>query len=164
MTVPSIKAISPENLRGTRVLVRIDLGAPLKSGAIADARRIDDSLETLAYLMNASARVIVASHIGPYVPPQKEEIQLGEMIRDLSSRLAVPVRILEDWDAETVKSEVSRMGDGEVLALGNLSCMPGEEANAPEFAQLLADVCDIVCMCPLECVTSIAAKVYRPPC
>jgi 3-phosphoglycerate kinase len=62
MTVPSIKAISPENLRGTRVLVRIDLGAPLNSGAIADARRIDDSLETLAYLMNERARNRCKSH------------------------------------------------------------------------------------------------------
>jgi 3-phosphoglycerate kinase len=56
MTVPTIKGISQENLRGTRVLVRIDLGASLNSSEIADARRIDDSLDTLSYLMSAGAR------------------------------------------------------------------------------------------------------------
>ena len=145
MTVPSIKGISQENLRGTCVLVRIDLGASSNSRAIADATRIDDSLDTLAYIMSAGARVIVASHIGSYDQHQKEETLLGEMISHLSSRLGVPVRILEDWDANTVKSEVSRIGDGELLALGNLSCVESEEAHAPEFAQLLADVCDIYC-------------------
>lgn len=144
MTVPSIKEISQENLRGTSVLVRIDVDASLNSGAMANVRRIDDSLDTLDYLLSAGARVIVATHLGSY-NHQRKEIRLGEMISYLSSRLGVSIRILGDWNAKTIKSEVSRIGDGEVLALGNLSCMESEEAHAPEFAQLLADVCDIYC-------------------
>src|ERR1044071_5732630 len=104
MTVPSIKAISPEDLRGTCVLVRIDPGAPLDSGAMPDPRRIDDSMDTLAYLISAGARTIVATHIGSYEHNQKKEIRLNEMISHLSSRLGVPIRSLEDWDHETITS------------------------------------------------------------
>jgi phosphoglycerate kinase len=54
--------------------------------------------------------------------------------------------MLEGWDAGAVKRKVSRMRDGELLLLlENLSCMPNEEANAPEFAQLLASLCDFYC-------------------
>jgi phosphoglycerate kinase len=145
MTVPSIKGIPQDVLRGKRVLVRIGLGTSLNGNAITGNTRADDSLDTLAYLMNAGARVIVATHIGSYDQGQKKAIRMNEVIRHLSSRLGVPIRILEGWDAEELKPEVSRIKNGELLVLDNLSCMPGEEANAHEFAQLLAGLCDIYC-------------------
>ncbi|HJQ26536.1 MAG TPA: phosphoglycerate kinase [Blastocatellia bacterium] len=145
MTVTSIKGIPQVVLRGKRVLIRIGPGATLNGSVTTDDSSIEGSLDTLAYLMNAGARVIVASHIGSYDRHQKKVARLDEMIMAISSRLGAPIRMLEGWDAEAVKSEASCLCDGELLALGNLSRMPDEETNAPELAHLLAGVCDIYC-------------------
>ena len=145
MTVPGIKGISQDVLRGKCVLVRIGLGTSLNGNAITDDARAEDSLHTLAYLMKAGARVIVATHIGSFDQAQKKAVRMDGVIRHLSSRLGVPIRTLEGWDAEELKREVSRIKNGELLVLDNLSCMPGEEANAHELAQLLAGLCDFYC-------------------
>jgi phosphoglycerate kinase len=145
MRVSSIKGISQADLRGKCVLVRIYLGASLNGNAITDDKKINGSLETLAYLMNAGARVIVATHIGTYDHGQRKALRLDEVIKHLSSQLVGPIKTLEGWDAEAVHRAVRRLNNGELLVLENLSCMPGEEVNAPEFAELLAGLCDIYC-------------------
>ena len=145
MKIPSIKEIPQNDLRGKRVLVRIGSGTTLNGNPIMDEAKVDGSLDTLSYLMKAGARVIVATHIGSYEQGQKNAIRLDEVVRHLSFRLRAPIRMLEGWDAEAVRHEVSLIRDGELLVLENLSLNSGEEANEPEFAQLLASLCDFYC-------------------
>lgn len=145
MTLQNIKGIPQAALRGQSVLVRIDSGRSLNDNPMVDYLRVDASLDTLSYLMKAGARVVVATHTGAFDKSQEKAMRLDEVVRHLSSRLRAPIWMLEGWDAGAVKRELSRIRDGELLLLENLSCMPGEEANAPEFAQLLANLCDFYC-------------------
>jgi phosphoglycerate kinase len=145
MMLQNIKGIPQAALRGKSVLVRIDSGRSLSDNPMVDYSRVDASLDTLSYLMKAGARVVVVTHTGLFDKAQEKAMRLDEVVRHLSSRLRAPIWTLEGWDAGAVKREVSRIRDGEVLLLENLSRMPGEEANAAEFARLLASLCDFYC-------------------
>ncbi|HXG64418.1 MAG TPA: phosphoglycerate kinase, partial [Blastocatellia bacterium] len=100
--------------------------------------------DTLAYLMEAGARVVVAAHLGSY-EPGANPLRLDGLAAQLSARLGRPVALLEGWDKDEMLRAVNRLHDGELLVLENLSREPGEETNAPEFAELLAGLCDIHC-------------------
>jgi phosphoglycerate kinase len=135
------------DLRGKRVLVRVDFNVPIDDeGNITNDRRIKAAVPTLRYLLDAGAKVIVMSHFGrPKGDPQKDAPfkmdRIAERLADLLvSRKVVKV---DQVVGPQVEAAVDYLQDGEVLLLENLRFHPGEQKGDKAFAQELAKLADV---------------------
>jgi phosphoglycerate kinase len=134
------KTIRDIDVRGKRVLVRVDFNVPLDQGKVADDTRIRAALPTIQYLMEHGARVILMSHLGRPKGKVREELRLTPVAERLSELLDKPVAMAVDCVGEEVETAVDRLRPGHVLLLENLRFHPGEEANDPEFVSRLASL------------------------
>ncbi len=131
------------DLRGKRVLVRVDFNVPLdKERNITDDMRIRSSLPTIRHLIDRGSRVILVSHLGR---PEgvTEGLRMDPIARRLEELLGRRVTKLADSVGQEVDSAVSRMRDGDVVLLENVRFHPEEEKNDPAFAQRLASLADV---------------------
>jgi phosphoglycerate kinase len=133
--LPSILDVS--NLRGVRVLLRLDLNVPLEHGEIRDPYRITEALPTLEYLRSKGARTIIVSHIGKGAPT--------DTLRPVADYLGtlMPVSFLSDVDSPKNEALSHDMKDGDVLMLENIRHHRGEEANDDACVSMLARLGDI---------------------
>ncbi len=131
------------DVAGKRVFVRVDFNVPLADGKVSDDSRIRASIPTIATLLNAGARLVLASHLGR----PNGKVQDGLRLRPVGLRLTELIRrnVPVTGDALGVGTEdaVKRLRPGELLLLENLRFHPEEEANDPEFAAALAEYADI---------------------
>jgi len=129
------KITDEKNLRGKRVLLRLDLNVPIVGDEVRDDFRIKRSLPTLQFLHDAGAKVIIISHL---------ESELTDSLSRIASYISrfMPLKAFVT-DFESAPVVVSTMQDGEVIMLENLRKNPGEKANDPVFAARLAHLADI---------------------
>lgn len=138
------KSIRDVDVRGRRVLVRVDFNVPLgKDGGITDDTRIRASLPTIQYLLDNGASVILMSHLGRPKGAVVQSMQLRPVAERLSELLGVSVQAAPDSVGPEVERMASSLQPGEVLLLENLRFHPEEEANDPEFARRLAGLGDL---------------------
>ena len=135
--------IDEVELKGKRVLIRVDFNVPLKDGQVTDDTRIRESLPTIRYAREQRAKVILCSHLGRPKGKPSPAFTLRPVAEHLSQLLAAPVRTAEDCIGEEVHAAVKTLQPGEVLLLENLRFHPEEEKNAEEFARALAGLCDV---------------------
>ena len=129
------------DLKGKRVLTRVDFNVPLADGRVADDTRIRAALPTVNYMRERGAKVILVTHLGR---PKgvTESLRLDPVALRLGE-LGVPVKKLNDCIGEEVKKAVAEMKEGDVILLENIRFYPEEEKNDPKFAQELASLADI---------------------
>jgi phosphoglycerate kinase len=136
--------ISDVEIRGQRVLVRVDFNVPLDSeGKITDDTRIRAALPTLDYLLEKGAKVVLCSHLGRPKGKSDASMSLRAVAQRLSDLILRPVAFVEDCVGEKVEKTVSIMQNGDCLLLENLRFHEEEEANDPDFAKRLASYADI---------------------
>jgi phosphoglycerate kinase len=140
----SKKALKDIDVRGKRVLVRVDFNVPLDSSTreIADDTRIRESLPTINYLIDNKARVILCSHLGRPKAREKE-LSLAPVAQRLSRLLGREVKMAPDCIGTEVEQLAAALKEGEVLLLENLRFHAAEEKNDPAFAQALARLADV---------------------
>jgi phosphoglycerate kinase len=146
MDKAAINQLPVEQVRGKRVLVRLDVddeGA--RGGAIFSEQKLLESLPTLEYLVNAGARVIVGAHAGNPGGKVVPSLRLDAVADRLSHLLGKRVRKLDEAVGGSALGAVAEMRDGEVVMLENLRFYPGEDANDSEFARELGQLCDVYC-------------------
>jgi phosphoglycerate kinase len=131
------------DLRGKRVLVRVDFNVPLDaSGAVTDDTRIRAALPTLTALRERGAALILVSHLGR--PKAREpEFSLAPVAVRLSELLGAPVRLAEDVVGAAVEAAARALDGGEILLLENVRYEPGETRNDPALAAALAGLADV---------------------
>jgi phosphoglycerate kinase len=142
MAVPGLDRLLSQGVRGQRVLVRADLNVPMRGGAIADDTRLRASVPTLRRLLEAGARVIVASHLGRPGGQRRAELTLRPVAPRLAQLLGRGVSFCEECVGERALAAASGLGDGRLLLLENLRFHAGEEGNDPDFALALAALAD----------------------
>jgi 3-phosphoglycerate kinase len=131
------------DVKGKRVLVREDLNVPMKDGEIIDFKRIDASLETLRYLSDRGAKVIVCSHLGRPDGKPNPKYSLKPVANALASRLHIDVTFASDIAGPSAHEAIEAMHDGDIVMLENVRFDTGEEQNDPAFARKLADLADV---------------------
>ena len=130
-------------VKGKRVLVRVDYNVPLKDGRVAEDSRITASLPTLRRLLEGGARVILMSHLGRPKGKPDPKYSLRPVAAHLGGLLGRPVGFAEDCIGEAAVAMSRELAPGEVLLLENLRFHPQEEANDPGFAAELARLGDL---------------------
>lgn len=137
------KTVKDVDVRGKRVLVRVDFNVPLAEGAVTDDTRIRAALPTIRYLIDHGARVILMSHLGRPNDEPDPQYSLKPVRRVLQRMIGRNVAFSPDIVGPEAEEAVGRMIDGEILMLENVRFDPGEKANDPEFARKLAALGDI---------------------
>lgn len=129
------------DLKGRRVLTRVDFNVPLANGKVADDTRIRAALPTINCMRDKGAKVILITHLGR--PKGVTESLRLDPVAFRLSELGIPVKKLNDCIGDEVKKAVSEMKEGDVILLENVRFYPEEEKNDPKFAQELASLADI---------------------
>ena len=138
------KTVRDIDLSGKKVIVRCDFNVPLdENGNITDNRRIVGALDTIKYLLEQNAKVILVSHLGRPKGQVKPEFSLAPVAKELSKLLNKDVKLAEDIVGESAKSLTSNMEDGDVVLLENVRYDAREEKNDLEFAKELASMAEI---------------------
>jgi phosphoglycerate kinase len=138
------RSITDLELKGRRVLMRVDFNVPVKNGTITDDTRIRASLPTMTWLLDHGATVILASHLGRPKGKPSPEFSLRPCAERLSKLLGGrPVQFAEDCIGEAARGAIQAAGKGGVVLLENLRFHPEEEKNDPAFAQQLAELADV---------------------
>jgi phosphoglycerate kinase len=141
LTMP-MKTLDSLDVKGKRVLVRVDFNVPIENGVISDDTRIVSSLPTIRALLQKGASVILMSHLGR---PKgvDDKFRLGPVAKRLEEVLGQSVRYIADKPAsdETAK-KLEGIKPGEVALLENVRFESGEEKNDPELNRKLAQLGD----------------------
>jgi phosphoglycerate kinase len=136
------------DVRGKRVLVRVDFNVPLATGAdgkpvVADDTRIVAALGTIEELRRRGARLVLVSHLGRPHGRREESLSLAPVAERLRELTNAPVTLAPDVVGEDTKALAEALQDGEVLLLENVRFEPGETSNDPALARALADLADV---------------------
>ena len=138
------KTVRDIDVNGKKVLVRCDFNVPqLEDGTITDNRRIVAALETINYLLDNNAKVILCSHLGRPKGEFKKEFSLKPIADELSKLLGKEVKLASDVIGESAKELTSNMKEGEIVLLENVRFHREETDNDPEFAKKLASFAEI---------------------
>lgn len=138
------KTIEDIDVRGKRVLVRVDFNVPMdENGNITDDRRIRAALPTIQYLIKNNAKVILMSHLGRPKGEFVPKYSLAPVAKHLSNLLGQEVIMAKDVIGESAKNAVAGMKEGQVVLLENVRFHKEETKNDPEFAKALAQLGDI---------------------
>ena len=131
------------NVDNKRVFVRVDFNVPMKDGVITDDTRIRGALDTIKYLIDHNAKVILASHFGRQKGERKPDMTLAPCSKRLSELINKPVAFVDDCVGPKVEAAVEALQPGDVLMLENLRYHNEETKNDPEFAKQLASLADV---------------------
>jgi phosphoglycerate kinase len=135
------------NVRGKRVLVRVDFNVPLeeKEGqmVITDVTRIKETLPTLKQLIAQGGKVILCSHLGRPKGKKEPSMSLRPVAVKLGEMLGQNVAFADDCIGSQVESAVNLLQPGSVLLLENVRFYAEEEKNDPAFSEKLAKVADV---------------------
>ncbi len=144
MAKRSLASLSESDLRGKRVLVRVDFNVPQdESGAITDDTRIRAALPTIGFLRDLGAKVILAAHFGRPKGQVNEGMRLTQVAARLSDLLGVPVTKTDSCIGEDAEAKVAAMAEGGVVLLENVRFFAEEEKNDPAFAEKLAALAEV---------------------
>jgi phosphoglycerate kinase len=143
-----MKSIDELDVRGKRVLVRVDFNVPLRGDehgepAVADDTRIVQALPTIEALRARSARLILVSHLGRPEGRPEADLSLAPVVQRLRELTGAKVTLSPEVVGERSRELAAGLGDGEILVLENVRFEPGETAGDPDFARALASLGDV---------------------
>ncbi len=138
------KTVAQLDVKGKRVLVRVDFNVPLDENLqVTDDRRIRGALPTIKSIIDRGGKAILLSHLGrPKAGPEKK-FSLKPAADGLSKLLHKPVTLAADCVGPEAEKAVAAMKDGDVVLLENTRFHKEEEKNDPAFAEKLAKLGDL---------------------
>ena len=140
-------SLTQVDVKGKRVLVRVDFNVPLEERdgrqVVTDDTRIRETLPTINYLREHGAKVILMSHLGRPKGKPVDKYSLRPVAARLEEMIGQPVLFCADCIGKEAEDLAARMREGGVALLENVRFHPEEEKNDPSFAQALARLGDI---------------------
>jgi len=140
-------SITQIDLKGKRVLVRVDFNVPLEERdgkqVVTDDTRIRETLPTINYLREHGAKVLLMSHLGRPKGKPVEKYSLRPVAARLEELIGQPVAFASDCVGKPAEDIGAHLRDGGVALLENVRFHAEEEKNDPEFARALAKLGDV---------------------
>ena len=139
----AFRTLDDVDVKGKRVLLRVDLNVPMEGGRITDSTRLERIAPTIAEISSKGGRAILLAHFGrPKGRDAKDSLK--PVAAELGSILKKPVGFADDRIGEAAeKAVVGAMKDGDILCLENTRFHKEEEKNDPAFVASLAKLGDI---------------------
>lgn len=151
--LPTLKDV---DVKGKRVLVRVDFNVPFSDGSISDSTRLEAALPTVRHLLDQGARVILMSHLGRPDPENPDSsLKMDSVAEAFSELLELPVKKLDACIGPDVEKVVNSMADGEIVMLENTRFFIGEKKCDSTFSEGLAALGDLF-------VNDAFGTVHRP--
>ena len=140
-----MKSISDQDLvlKGKKVIVRVDLNVPMKSGTITESSRIIKILPTIKLLIEKEAKIIIFSHIGRPKGRIVNGMSLEPISKKLSDLLKIEVIFNKNQINEKTSSEINKIPNGSVMMMENIRFYEGEEKNEDFFSKKISSLGDI---------------------
>ncbi len=137
------KLVTDVDVKGKRVLVRVDFNVPIKDGKVKDDTRIVAALPTIKYLLDHGASVILFSHLGRPKDGPDPAFSMRPTAEYLSKLLGKPVAFAEEAIGPVAEKAAKALKPGEVLVLENTRFYKGETKNDMELAKQWAALADL---------------------
>ncbi len=135
------KSLDDMDLKGKRVLVRVDINVPFENGQVSDTTRIDRIVPTINDILAAGGTPILMAHFGRPKGKPVPEMSLRITLPSLEAALGRRVTFIEKPSREAINA----MPYDSVVLLENTRFTPMEEANDPAMAKFLASLGDVYC-------------------
>jgi phosphoglycerate kinase len=141
-SMQSFPTLEDADVKGKRVLVRVDFNVPMHDGAVADVSRIERNAPTITEIADMGGRVVLLSHYGrPKGRDPKESLK--PVAAAVAAIIGRPIGFADDCVGEVAERAVAALKPGDILCLENTRFHPGEETNDIDFAKRLARLGDI---------------------
>jgi len=137
------RTLDSADVKGKRVLLRVDLNVPMENGKVGDATRIERVLPTIREIADRGGKVILLAHFGRPKGGPDEANSLRPVAAAVAEHLGRPVGFAADCVGPVAASAIAAMKDGDVLLLENTRFYKAEEKNDPAFVEQLAALGDI---------------------
>jgi phosphoglycerate kinase len=137
------RSVRDLDVRGKRVLVRVDFNVPVKDGEVTDDTRIQRALPTVQYLLSEGAHPVLISHLGRPKAEPDPKYAMDPVARKLEELLGEPVLKLDAVVGPEVEKELESWDGRGVILLENSRFHPGETKNDPELSERLASLADL---------------------
>src|SRR5450755_778901 len=138
----NFRTLDHVDVKGKRVLVRVDLNVPVENGVVTDATRIERMAKAITEIADKGAKVILLSHFG-----RPKGLDLKNSLKPVAAEVAHiikrPVKFVDDCIGEAAERAVAAMKNGDIVCLENTRFYPGEEKNDPAFVAALAKLGDL---------------------
>ena len=139
------KNVEDLQVKGRKVLVRVDFNVPMKDGKITNDNRIQAALPTINKLVENGAKIVLCSHLGKPKNGPEDKFSLKAAAERLAELVNTKVVFAKDDTVvgENAKKAVAEMKDGEIVVLENTRFRGAEETkNGEAFSKELADLVD----------------------
>jgi phosphoglycerate kinase len=138
----TFRTLDDVDVKGKRVLLRVDLNVPMDNGRVTDGTRLERVAPTISEISSKGGKAILLAHFGrPKGRDAKDSLK--PVAAELSRILGKPVAFVEDCIGETAEKAIAGMKDGDILCLENTRFYKEEENNDPDFVVSLAKLGDI---------------------
>ncbi|APF38272.1 phosphoglycerate kinase [Chelatococcus daeguensis] len=134
----SFRTLDEAQVKGRRVLLRVDLNVPMENGRVSDATRIERVVPTIREIADNGGRVVLLAHFGrPKGKPEPKD-SLRPVAAAVAEHIGRPVAFAEDCIGEAATEAVDALKDGDIVLLENTRFHAGEEKNDTDFVKALA--------------------------
>ena len=138
----NFRTLDDVDVKGKRVLVRVDLNVPMENGRVTDTTRLDRIAPTITEIADKGGKVILLAHFGrPKGRDAKDSLK--PVAAELAKVVKKAVGFADDCIGDVAEKAVAAMKDGEILCLENTRFHKEEEKNDPAFVAALAKLGDI---------------------
>ncbi|MBI4927282.1 MAG: phosphoglycerate kinase [Anaerolineae bacterium] len=137
------KSVRDIDVKGKKVLVRVDFNVPIKEGVVQDDTRVRAALPTIQYLLDQGASVILFSHLGRPKGGPDPKYSMKPVADYLGKLMGKPVKFAEDCVGEAAETVAAGLQPGDVLVLENTRFHPEEEKNDLDLAKKMAALADV---------------------
>jgi phosphoglycerate kinase len=138
----TFRTLDDVDVKGKRVLLRVDLNVPTENGRVTDSTRLERVGPTISEISDKGGKAILLAHFGR--PKGRDaKASLKPVAAELARILKKPVAFADDCIGEAAEKAVAAMKDGDILCLENTRFHIEEEKNDPAFVASLAKLGDI---------------------
>ncbi len=139
----AFRTLDSADVKGKRVLLRVDLNVPIENGRVTDLTRIERVAPTILEIADKGGKVILMAHLGRPKGKPDPAFTLKPVAAAVAEVVKRPVAFATDCIGEPAAKAGAAMKNGDILCLENTRFYKAEEKNEPEFVAELAKLADI---------------------